>query len=107
MPAHGAPSFDLTAVLPNHPPTHIVPAVPLKPSAWIDRVDPALRTPRGKRLACIDAEEVEPRIALAAREFRTDVPTLWKLVSAIRHVLAPEHAEFQHLRRRELGLEVG
>ena len=105
--AHSAPSPDLARILVGHPPAHVVAAVPLKPSARVDRVDPALGTPHGQRLAGIDAEEVQPRIAPATREFRADEPALWELVTTIRHVLSPEHAELKHLRRCKFGPELG
>jgi hypothetical protein len=40
--------------------------------------------------------------SLRARE-----PALGKFLPGIRHVLAAEHAEAQHLLRRELGLNSG
>src|SRR6185312_6753910 len=81
-------------------------AVPLEPAAWIVRMDPAFAPPFRQRLAGVDAEEIERAIAVAAREPGAREPTLGKLAPAVGHVLAAEHAEANHLGRRQLGLEV-
>jgi hypothetical protein len=60
--AHGAPAPDLPRIV-VHAAAEIVAAVPLEPAARIIRVDPALRPPYGQRLARVDAEEVERRVA--------------------------------------------
>src|ERR1700742_5062598 len=82
---------------------HGVAAVPLKPAARIVLVQPALPPPFGERLARIDLEIVEPVIALSRREFRARKPAFGKLLAAVGQVEAAEHAERQHLGRRQLG----
>jgi len=59
MTADCLPAFDLPSVLVGYPPPHVVPAVPLEPTAWIVGVYPSLSAPFQERLTGIDAEAVE------------------------------------------------
>src|SRR4051812_7788548 len=106
MPADGFPSLDLPPVFGRHAAAHIVAAIPLEPAARIIGVKPSLATPDRERLAGVDAEEIERAVAPARREPGAREPALGKLLPGIRHVLAAEHAEAEHLLRRELRLEL-
>ena len=67
----GSPSSGRSGARPRrHPAAHVVAAIPLEPAARIVRVDPALGAPTDERLAGIDAEEVERRVAPLRRELR-------------------------------------
>src|SRR3954471_2403224 len=77
--AHGFPAPDLARVI-GHAAPAIVAAVPLEPAARIVRVNPALGAPDRERLARLDAEKVERRIAPAMREPRSPEPARRKLV---------------------------
>src|SRR6185312_6179297 len=59
MTPYGFPALYLTRVLLRHPAAQIVAAIPLEPAARVVRVKPALALPFRKRLAGINAEEVE------------------------------------------------
>src|SRR4051812_37090619 len=107
MPAYGFPSLDLAPVFGRHAAAHIVTAVPLEPAARIVGMKPSLAAPDRQRLAGVDAEEIERAVAPARREPGAGEPAVGKLLAGIRHVLAAEHAEAQHLLRRELRLELG
>src|SRR5262249_10060973 len=87
------PATDLAAVLLRHAAAHVVATVPLEPAARIVAMDPALPSPFRQRLARIDAEEVEPAVALTVGELGADEPAFGKLLAAVGHVLAAEHAE--------------
>ena len=58
MPGDRPPSPDLTRVV-RRAATHVVPAVPLKPPAWILAVDPAVPPPDRQRLRRVDSEAIE------------------------------------------------
>ncbi len=68
-------------------------------------MDPALALPVGQRLGGIDAEVIEGGGLSSRRELRAREPVRRKLLFAIRHVLAAEDAQFEHLFGRELGLK--
>src|SRR5262245_28287897 len=55
------PSSDLPRIV-GRSPTHVIPAIPLKPAARILRTYPAVAPPRRQRLRRIDAEAVQLRI---------------------------------------------
>jgi hypothetical protein len=60
--AHRHPSPNLAPVV-GHAAAEIVAAVPLKPAAWIVRMDPTLVALHRQRLARIDAVEVQGWVA--------------------------------------------
>src|SRR6476646_5835319 len=99
MPANGFPSLDLAAVLGRHATAHVVTAIPLEPAARIIGVQPSLSAPDPQRRAGVDAEEIERAVAPKRREPGAREPALGKFIPGIRHVLAAEHAEAQHLLR--------
>src|SRR5262249_3282578 len=69
--------------------------------------DPALALPVGERLGRVDAEIVElPVGMITLGELRPLEPARRELIPAIPHVLAPEHAEMEHLRGGQLRLEL-
>lgn len=110
VPANGLPALNLSLILLRDASPHIVSAVPLKPSARVLFVYPALFLPNGERLGRIDLEEVHLRVIALRREFRFGEPVLRKLLFAVCHILAAEDSERQHLLggelRGELGIEV-
>ncbi|KQZ95345.1 hypothetical protein ASD64_18875 [Mesorhizobium sp. Root157] len=57
--SHSFPSTDLAFVLSWQSASVEVAAIPLEPSAWIIRMDPALGPPDPERLTGIDAEVVQ------------------------------------------------
>src|SRR5271165_5876151 len=97
----GAPTANLAFVVSGAPP-HVVPAVPLKPTARVVRMDPAFSPPLAQRLRCVDAEVVKLGIVSLRAESCSHEPRRRKLVPAIRHIFAAEDAEMEHLLRREL-----
>src|SRR5580698_7574736 len=94
------PASDLAGVLAGDAPAPIVTAVPLKPAARIVAKNPALVAPHRQRLAGIDAEIVERLVAVFPGEPGVRKPALRKFLAAVGHVLAAEHAEAKHFRRR-------
>lgn len=96
-----APTPNLAFVV-GAAPAHVVPAVPLKPTARVVRMDPAFSPPLAQRLRCVDAEVVELGIVPLCADFCSREPRRRKLVVAIRHIFAAEDAEMEHLLRREL-----
>jgi hypothetical protein len=61
VPSDGPPSTDLTLIV-TASPAHIVPAVPLKPSARIFARYPAFLPPMRKRLRSVHAKIVQTRV---------------------------------------------
>lgn len=62
---HGLPASDLAGVFDWESASHVVPAVPLEPTARVVRlVEPAFVAPDGKWLAGVDSEEVEAAIVV-------------------------------------------
>jgi hypothetical protein len=86
--------------------THIVAAVPLKPTAWIVRVNPSVLAPGGQGLARMDAKVIERTVAAGVSELRPREPTIGELAPNISHVLAVEHTELQHLFGRQPWMEL-
>ena len=107
VPAHRLPPLDLAQVLILHAAAQIIAAIPLEPAARVVGVNPTFLAPNGQRLARVDAEEVERSIASARRELSAGEPAFGKLISRVGQVLAPKHAEPQHLLGRQLGRELG
>lgn len=56
---HRLPALDLTLVLTGDATPKIIAAIPLEPAMGIILIDPTLRAPHRKRLACIDSEIIE------------------------------------------------
>lgn len=102
----GAPPPDLAAIV-GAPAARIVPAVPLKPPAWILRMDPAIPTPHGEGLRRVHTEAVQPCVSTARREFRPREPAPRELVDTISHIPPAKHSECEHLFRRQVRRERG
>src|SRR5262249_20120420 len=100
------PALDLPLVFGGHAAAHVITAIPLKPAARIVGMDPAFAFPFRQRLARIHAEKITAGIVAARRKLRSGEPAFGKFTPAVRHVFAAEYAEPQHLRRRELRLEL-
>src|SRR5687768_16408781 len=86
VPADRPPPSDLPRVV-GRPAAHVIPAVPLEPSARILRTDPAVAAPYGQRLRGVHAEAVEACIASLRRQLRVREPARGKLGTAVRHIL--------------------
>jgi hypothetical protein len=106
VPLDRSPSSNLPRVV-ACPPAQVIPAVPLKPSARILWMNPAVPTPFGERLRCVDAKEVQARLMTIRAQLCAREPARRKFVATVSHVLAAEDAEREHLLRRELRLEAG
>src|SRR5262249_9331393 len=106
MPADRLPALDLAAVLVRQAAAHVVAAVPLEPAARGVGMNPAVLLPDRPRLAGVDAEEIQRAVAAARRELGAPPPAFRKLAPAIGQVFAAEHAEREHLRRRQIRLEL-
>lgn len=106
MPTYRTPATNLTLILAWKAPAHIVATVPLEPAARIVRIDPAFRSPDGKRLGCIHAETVECWIMLPRTELRSLEPSRRKLIATIRQIPAAEDTQREHLSRHQIRLEV-
>lgn len=106
VPFHGFPAFDLPFIV-LAAAAHVIAAVPLEPPARILFVDPTFFAPDSKRLRGVYAEVVELGVVPLGAQFGVIEPVGRELLCAIGHVLAAEDAEFEHLFRRELRLELG
>lgn len=108
VPCHRPPSPNLPLILTRQTSTHIVPAIPLKPSSRIMLfVDPSLGTPHTQRLARAHAEIIARRVIPFRRKFCVRKPTLRKLLSAVGHVLPAKDAKRKHFPRRQLRAKTG
>jgi hypothetical protein len=107
VPPDGLPALDLARVLLRHAAAYVVAALPLEPAAWIIGMYPALMAPDRQRLTGIDAEVVQGAVAPRWRQPGSREPARRKLLAAIRHVLAAEHAKCEHFLRSKLGAEFG
>ena len=96
MTTHSAVAFDLPVII-NASSTHVVTAVPLKPTARILVIDPTLASPFRKRPRRIHAKIVQLCIVTFGAKFRIRKPVFWKLLAAVSHVLSPKHTELEHL----------
>jgi hypothetical protein len=103
MTPHSSPAFNLAQII-CAAAAGIIPAIPLKPAARIFVINPALLAPNRERLRCIHTEKIARRFMSFPAELRLFKPGGGKLLRAIRHVLATEDTELQHLFGRELGL---
>ena len=83
-------------------PTHVVAAIPLKPTSRIFLVDPPFLTPNRERLRRQGSEKIQRRTVPFVAEFRIAQPLGGKLSSAVGRVLTTEDAERKHLLGREV-----
>jgi hypothetical protein len=60
-------------------------------------MNPTLCTPDGKRLGCIDMEQIQFCFVMIRAQFCAREPIGWKFRSAVGHVFSTEYAEGQHL----------
>src|SRR5687767_14176352 len=104
MTPNGAPPANLPRVV-GAAPAQVVAAVPLEPAARILGTDPAVPPPRGERLRRVDAETVQARVVSLLAQLRVHEPAGRELLAAVVQVFPAEHAEAQHLLRRELRRE--
>src|SRR5206468_1973227 len=102
---HRLPTRDLTPILMQHAAAHGVAAIPLKPPARVIGMYPSLGLPDRQRLAGVDAEIVQRKIAPVMRQPGAGKPAGGKFIAAIGHVLAAEYAEREHLPWRQLRME--
>lgn len=106
----GAPAFDLHGIDGGQAAAAIVAAVPLEPAAVVGAVEPAFAVPGAEGLAAFDLKVVAARVGGARGQgvfFEgAQEPFFGKLQEAVVHVLALKGAEFENLRRGEIGLKV-
>jgi hypothetical protein len=103
VPSDRLPALDLARIFGRHAAAHVVPTIPLEPTAWVVGMKPALVPPDRQGLASTDAEIIKRWVGTGRREFRARKPARGKFVAAISHVLSAEDAEGKHLFRRQLG----
>src|SRR5271156_5394647 len=97
------PALNLACVLGRCASPHVISAIPLKPAAWILGMYPSFLSPNREGLACVNAEVIEGAVAVGERQLSVRKPAGRKFIAAVRHVLAAEYAEGEHLLRRKLG----
>lgn len=105
MPFHRFPSPDLTFVIRTSS-SDVVPAIPLKPSSGVFRINPAFRPPNRQRLGSVDPEEIQRRVVTFRTKPRIPEPASGKLIDAIGHVFAAENPHFEHLHGGQFGQKV-
>ena len=92
MPLHGKPPLDLPLIFFREPSAHVIPAIPLKPTARVCAVDPSLFLPHGKRLTGIHAKIIALGIMFLRTKPGFFEPIGGKLFFAIRHVFTAKDA---------------
>lgn len=104
------PAFDLPRIFLRQPPTPVVAAVPLKPSARVVLLaDPSFLLPHRERLTRIDAKVIDLGVVLVAArllKLRAAKPALRKLLPTVAHVHAAKHTECEHLLWGEIGFKL-
>lgn len=105
MPFYGFPSPDLPHVFKRNAASHVVPAIPLKPSPWVIRVNPSFFSPVRKRLTGIHSKIVEFGIMPLWAEFCLSKPVFREFSSAVGHVFSSKYAHFKHLLRGQFRLK--
>jgi len=103
--AHSFPALYLSFVV-RAAPSHKIAAVPLKPTAWILFVDPALGAPDGQRLGRVNLEKIQLRIVALVTEFGVLKPICRELSLAVGHVLTAKDAQAQHLLWRQVRMKL-
>src|SRR5687768_14374362 len=98
------PAFDLALVI-RTTTSHVVAAVPLKPTARICVIDPPFHFPVRERFRGTDAEIVQLPILSIRTQLRAEKPRRRELTGAVSHILAGEDAQHQHLAWRQFGFE--
>ena len=101
MASHRSPALGLSLIIVASP-THVVAAIPLKPTSRIFLIDPPFLTPNRKRLRRQDPKTIQRGIMPLAAEFRTTKPLSRKLSSTVGHVLPTKNAKRKHLLGREV-----
>ena len=99
--SHRSPALSLSLIIVAAP-THVVAAIPLKPTSRIFLVDPPFLTPNRERLRRQDPKTIQRGIMPLAAEFRIAQPLGGKLSSAVGRVLTTEDTKRKHLLGREL-----
>src|SRR5262249_41808909 len=100
----GAPSADLPQII-FATATAIISAIPLEPAARVFGLNPTFAAPFRQRLRCVHAKIIQRRARAIWRKFHAFEPARWKFLSAIGHIFSAEHAEVEHLFRRQIRLE--
>ena len=106
VPANGAPTRDLAQIIFTAT-SAIISAIPLEPATRIVGMDPAFAPPFRERLRRIDAKIIERGTPSSLRNLCSLEPARRKFCPAIGHVFSAEHAELEHLFRRQLGRKPG
>ena len=104
VPRDPAPALNLARVVVAAA-TRVVAAVPLEPAPRILRVDPSLAPPLRQRLRRVNAEVIDSSGRDAPRRVWPLQTSSTEISRAIGQVFSTEHAEREHLFRRELGFE--
>lgn len=100
------PAPNLTDILLGHPPSKIVPTVPLKPASRIVGMYPALPSPDGQRLRSLHLEKIQTGVLVFHGKLGASEPRFRKLFPAIGQILATEHAKGEHFPRCQIGPKV-
>lgn len=129
MTPKGAPPTNLNVIKPQNPPSHPVPTVPLKPTAFIGiavritqgpvimiiratstcrRWRPPVQTPNRQRLTRLDAKQITvSRIRTLGRQTTkmkaAPKPFRRKFRDTVVQISPLEDAEQQHFSRRQIG----
>lgn len=109
MATKGGPTLYLAIIiLPAA--AHIIPAIPLKPSARIIFVNPPLLAPDRKWLARTHAKEIKLGVMFTTfflLEFCFTKPISGEFLRAIAHVHAAKNPECEHLFGGQFGFKTG
>ena len=104
-----APALHLHFVDAGHPPPAIIAAVPLEPAAVVRTVQPSIGPPCPQRLPAFDFKEVALDVRCIGRQgpvsSRRLKPLGGEFILTVVQILAFEHAEGEHLPRREVRFE--
>jgi hypothetical protein len=98
MAAHVFPTPYLTMIV-FVASTQKVPTVPLEPAPRIIFVNPSPFSPICEWFGGFHAKKIKRRIASFGAQLCFPEPALWKLISAICHVVTAENTHFKHLTR--------
>jgi hypothetical protein len=103
--AHGPPTPDPSRII-IAATAHVVPAIPLKPTARIVAMDPAFLAQSDNGWLASTPTKLSA-LAPSNRELCGDEPALRELADAIVQIRAAEVAKTQHFLGRQVGLKLG
>jgi hypothetical protein len=106
MSFHHSPPFDLPRIV-LVTATHIISAIPLKPSARIIFMNPTFLSPKRKRHASLHTKKIQTVVSFfSLGKLGMLEPALGKFLDAVTHIFPTKHSYLQHILGCQFRFEI-